>query len=398
MTTPNNRPLYILLPKTTGGYLMQEECCWTSATHATPSLALHLAAELQRQGRNARLLPVDLTNMPPELDGECDAEMIFTWAHGPVLRKLCKSLRGRVRAFHLLANPEGCFEAVSHSGLASETAWPGADHGVSAGVFKVSDPLPLNLLKSRSIVQPFSCVLYQVSTGCKYHCPFCVWQNQFEVRDPEISAIEISNLYYSFVEPRANKSANDVLVLTNEITGRPEWLKTFCSGLPKGMTWTSDINVRNATFDDLQLAHEHGLRRVCMGIEFLTDSMMKKLGKGHTVEEAFHVMTNLKRLGIRYRFSLRAGVGETPVDLDELLDNLRVMADAKPGPLTPDFIRFGPMVEWPGYRWLTNRYKLKELVNLGTECYPRWTLRLAEEVKAGWREIRQFCIEQGWTR
>jgi len=391
------RPVYVLLPMTSGGYLMQEECCWGSNSHATPSLALHVAAEYLRQGRAVRFLPVDPARLPPELDGACDAAMIFTWALAPALHNLIGAIRHRVGSLALIANPERSYKALNESDMVRRLRAEGTPLQVSAGVFRTQAPLPLHLLRDRIVFPSFSRVLYQVSTGCPYRCPYCVWASPFEVRDAALCAREISQLYDTYCHGLSLGDGEEVQVLTNAITGRSDWLATFCAGLPAGMTWISDVNVRDATLEDLELAARSGLTRVCLGIEFLTDAMLKKLNKGHTVERAFQVMVQLEMLGIGYRFSLRSGVGETPADLKELLVNLKAMADAKPGPLRPGSVYCGPMVEWPGYPWLTRRYDASELVNLNTEKYPRLALRLSDEVKAGWRDVIAFCKAQGWA-
>jgi hypothetical protein len=147
---------------------------------------------------------------------------------------------------------------------------------------------------------------------------------------------------------------NNVALHCNEITGDREWLERFCIRIGKKVKWRTEANIRNATFEDLKLAKEHGLQEVTLGVEALDDELLIKTNKGHSVDDAFLVFSWLQKLNIGYRFSLRTNIGETPVHLNGTIEKLKEM---KRLGLSPSGIRIGSIESWPGNsKWKTQEY------------------------------------------
>lgn len=329
--------LIFLVPGIGGWSLQQEECCWQHQSSATPSLALHAIAYLRRTLNLDRVYPCR------PLDSTIGTRaMIFSWIFGEQIEDAAR------QCSVLIANPSSAADAIRER-FPAATVIPARD------VF--DDALPLNFSPLDDWPHTFDRVLYQTTSGCRWRCPYCVWDHELKRRPPELAAAEILALLDRYPVARAG----DVLVLCNEITGCGDWLSRFCGRLKTGTSWRADANVRNAVEADFVLARKHGLAEVTLGIEALDDELLRKLNKGHTVADAFRVFRWLQDLGIRYRFALRQRVGETPEQLERQIDALRQMQGLG---LRPSWITIGPMDHWPGARWQT-------VLQHGSRTYPR---------------------------
>ncbi len=367
-------PMILILPQNPiTGYYMQEECCWSRNSATLGLLALHAAAHVNAVNPAnpvTAIVPWDVSAPPPaEPFG-----LVFSWPFGDELTPLAST------ASLLIANPSGCAPRLA-------ALFPRAVVIPARDVFQRSAPLPFHLLPSR-VWPSFRAASVWFSTGCPWSCPFCVWAAPYAHRAPQALAADISAVIAS--TRNIGQTPSSLLLLGNEISGKPTWLNSLAQHLPPGLKFTADINCRNVTLDDLTTAWNIGLRTTCLGIEFLTDSMLQKLGKGHTVSTAFQAMTWLQELGIAYRFSLRSGVGETPADLAELERNLQTMRALD---LSPDHIYCGSMREWPGHEWLPTGV---ETVNIGSTAFPSLTPRLTQPVKDAWKSTFDTIRSFGW--
>lgn len=338
------------------GSLMQEECCWGQYSTQTPSLALHSITYLRRA------LGADTVYICWPLDATIGRRaMVFSWVFGDLLEAAAR------QCSVLIANPSSAADAIRRR-------FPAATVIPASAVFDPRGPLDYSPLLSWP--HRFDRVLYQTTSGCRWRCPYCVWDHPLQRREPHVAAAEIARLLEIVPEARQR----DVSILCNEITGDPDWLFRFCRALPPGVSWRTDANIRNATRKDFELAKLYGLTEVTLGVEALDDELLRTCHKGHGVEDALRVFRWLQHLGIRYRFALRQRIGETPEQLDRQIVVLGRM-DAEG--LRPAWITIGPMDAWPGSRWAAT-------LSHGSPAYPRHVRPWAEpqeEVVARWRTI-----------
>lgn len=348
--------LVFLVPGSAGWSVQQEECCWEHRSTVTPSLALHAIAHMRR------LLNCDAVDVCRPADAAPgNRAMIFSWIFGEQLEDAAR------QCSVLIANPSSASAAIRER-------FPAARVIPARECFDADGALDFSPLADWP--HSFSHVLYQTTSGCRWRCPYCPWDHPLQRRPPELVAAEILTLLDRYPVAKAH----DVLVLCNEITGCEDWLSRFCDWLRTGVSWRADANVRNAVEADFALAREHGLAEVTLGIEALDDGLLRALNKGHTVADAFRVFRWLQDLGIRYRFSLRQRVGETPAQLDNQLANLqRLRAEG----LRPSHVTIGPLDHWPGDRWQTD-------LQHASRAYPRgvksWGAD-AEAVIERWAQI-----------
>lgn len=391
----------VLLPRTSDGYLQQEECCWGYNSASGPALAFHVAQHLRAidgDKGEVELRPIHLTDDQTVVAGDDDAttqyHLIFSWIFGVELeawirRAMTDDERARL---HLIANPSDSANDLALR-MAAQSI-PVAEISTARRFMLNGSALPWSALPDRHW-RNFRAITVQFSTGCPWRCDFCVWAHGYRLRDPLAVAADVRQLIERVPAAAKNPTGASILLLGNEISGKPAWLQGLCQSLPSGLAWGSDLNVRNTTAEDVLTAARAGLRSACIGIEFLDDAMLTKLRKGHTVQEAFDVMAMLEDRGIRYRFSLRQGVGETPEDLRRLLGNLTTMALQN---RRPERIYIASMVNWPGPKWLpVTNLSEPECYNVGSAAYPRWAMRLPEESLNLWKEITAFCRTRGWA-
>jgi len=391
----------VLLPTVGETWLMQEECCWQLRSVYAPALPLRLASN---QLHAASLEPVALG-----LDDYADAVpwadnygLVYTWRFGaqlePILRELIARGRSTARVWTLLvANPASTAEALRErvDRLGGKDV---VQVTTPAEQFRRQDPLRLELLDDPYVRERCLQVVYALSTGCPWTCRFCHWAGQRrQVRDLYVAVAEMRALLELVPTARSDPSGYGLSVLCNEVTGNEAWLERFClrmAGL--GVAWRTDANVRTLTRRQAELLRLGGCVDVTLGVEFLEDEMLERLGKGHTVDQALAAFGWLEEMGIRYHFSLRSGVGETAVHLERLLANIRrLRAEGH----TPEWVRMGSMVEWPGRPWLDELAPDAERQQVwATGWYPQWEAVLTAEQRVGWAPVLEELKVADWWK
>lgn len=381
----------VLLPRSANGqaFLMQEECCWSASSRSTPNLPLRIAAARMADGCDVAILDMPLDPTHAEIDHLSvydEIRLVHTWALGDELAQLVIDLARRYgHRVNLIANPYGSLGALGSVY---------SDCGRSIGDLDPERRLPISRVPA-SLWREWTRVLYQYATGCFYNCPFCVWQNRLHAKRPEIAADDIAALLQKIPNAFSDDSGDAMFLLGPSVTWSEAWLARLLARMPR-VYWSADINVREivAAPKIIPSLGRSGLRRVCMGIEFLTERLLERLGKGHSVAEAIGAMAQLQANDIRYRFSLRRGIGETLDDMNRLRMNLELMASHG---LSPDHIYLGRMAEWPGVPWIDRLAPGAETENIGTERFTRRAVKITDELKEAWASTHDFCSAQGWT-
>ncbi len=347
-----------------GRILSQEECCWNRASDHVPHLLGQICA--------AYNVPAFYSCLASERIEADHAVLIFSWPFGEELAPLVDRLLENCARVTLVANPP-----TTAAPLQSEFQ---RCQVVPSSRF-TSDLADVDL----PIRRPSFIV--QFASGCPWRCSYCVWDARYRLYDPaQVAATIAKRLQYA-------DSRRPFYLLGNELSGKFEWLSSLAAAMPAGVTFGSDLNVRNTTAADILTARGAGLRKACIGIEFLTDRMLQRLNKGHTVDDALRVMGWLTDAGIGCVFSLRSSVGETPDDLRELSGNLDRMhaLGLKPARL----ICGSPMLAWPGTKW-ANRAHHQPTVNIGSNRFPIAVRLLPDAVKPEWKTIINQCRTYGW--
>jgi len=409
----------VLLPRhATGHYVMQEECCWQWTSDWTPGMTLQNAGRSAAMGQEVKIRDAMLRMPGQRTEGLPPAwryEMAVTWPYGEELWPLVvAAAKASEQPPTWWANPMSTASALQGKVPRGVCRWP-HDH------FSATQPLPLDAV-SEGLWATWKRVLYQLSSGCPWSCKFCHWAGQrLRRRDADLAVVEIAELLRRVPEARTDRGGWSVSLLCNEITGRGErhmaWLTTLLEGLEAmDIRWRTDANVRTMTREQVAMLAAAGCADVTLGIEFLEDGVLRRLGKGHTVEEAFEAMRWLQDAGIKYHFQLRQGVGETEADLAACMMNLLWMREWG---LEPLWVRPGPMVEWPGQGWIAEMVggereaaagreqeheheeegvRKVERVNVGSEGWPRWVIRLTAGQKRGWVKVAERLEAYGWLK
>lgn len=188
-------------------------------------------------------------------------------------------------------------------------------------------------------VEGFSSISLMSSRGCPYNCLFCnsrlFSRGQLRFRSPQNVAQEISLL-----KKRYNVHSfrfNDDLFTFSE-----ERIKEMADALkPLGILYRVFARSNNLTKEATKQLYESGCRHVAIGIESMSEKMLKLFNKRATVQENIEALRNAKAAGLKVRIYLLIGFpGETEKTVKESLDVL----------LNCDFDEFMvyPFIPYPG--------------------------------------------------
>ena len=203
----------------------------------------------------------------------------------------------------------------------------------------------------------YKLAVYQVTRGCPYKCKFCVWggstvtDTTFRRRDPSQVFRDICS-----IRNLANKHKGidklrpiPLYLISSQLTGSLIWLKKFHRLMsPRPYWFQSNVNARELTREKLKLLMEAGMKTTSIGVECLTNRLLKKIGKAHTMEQVYSSVRLLEDSGISYALHLRYGFGEDEHDIDESIHNLKKLKSIMTG--GNGKLDIGPFVYYPGTR------------------------------------------------
>jgi radical SAM superfamily enzyme YgiQ (UPF0313 family) len=164
---------------------------------------------------------------------------------------------------------------------------------------------------------------YISSQGCRFRCTFCadptVYRRAWFGLDPERVGAELARLFQrhryedvSFQDETFFTHASRVAAIAEEILRRDlrfTWMATL----------RADQGVRIGEAA-LAACRQAGLRRVMVGLESGSQSMLDWMKKDVTISQVFETAEKLKRLGIAALFNLIVGFpDEPPESVDETL-------------------------------------------------------------------------------
>jgi len=226
----------------------------------------------------------------------------------------------------------------------------------------------------------------QVADGCPYQCQFCPWHRHvFPYRrwaDPRVSA-------------ELTQRANFPYLICPQITGNREWLAEFirCLGFSSNPFWT-DLNCAHlpAYEDDIRTLAQRGMTLAIVGMEFLVDECLRRIGCSHRVEQAKHMVRLLTELGVRGEYQLRYGHGETIEQIEETTDILLRLADELDISKKLHCLTTGPFYYWfPSD--LSRSLKLTTVEPLG---FPRLMEDVEKDRMDAWLTAYEKLRQAGW--
>ena len=189
------------------------------------------------------------------------------------------------------------------------------------------------------------------SRGCPHKCTFCdraVFGEKFRRRSVENVMAEVEEVLIKF-------GTKEIRFFDDNFTLDKEFCENICKEMRKlrlKIPWTCLTSVKYADFGLFKLMRESGCWQVLFGLESGDDGVLKKLGKGTTVEANRKAVLLARKAGLRVRADFLVGSPwETPSTLRKTVEF------AKSLPL--DFAHFNKFVPYPG----TDIYR--ELVSQG---------------------------------
>lgn len=199
--------------------------------------------------------------------------------------------------------------------------------------------------------------VYQVTRGCPYRCHFCSWggstvtDRTFRRKDPAQVARDICSLRDHANRHRGTDRNRPIplYLLASQMSGSVVWLKKFHRLMsPRPYPFQTNVNAHELTAEKLRLLMESGLRTTSIGVECLTDRLLKKINKPHTFDEVLAAVNLLEGAEISYSLHFRYGFGETETDIEESLENLDELKKVITGNMCR--MDIGPFIYYKGTR------------------------------------------------
>jgi anaerobic magnesium-protoporphyrin IX monomethyl ester cyclase len=186
------------------------------------------------------------------------------------------------------------------------------------------------------------------SRGCPYRCTFCdrsLFGDVYRERSAGSVLREVEEVVGRY-------GAREIRFFDDCLTVNKARLEAICRGLKKikRIPWTCLASVHSVDQDMLHMMRDAGCWQILYGLESGDDGILRRLGKGTTVERNRQAVTWARKAHIRVRADFIVG---TPRETIETLE--RTLAFAKELPI--DFAHFNKFVPFPGtelYRELSD--------------------------------------------
>jgi len=179
--------------------------------------------------------------------------------------------------------------------------------------------------------------------GCPFNCAYCskgVWGTSVRYRSPESVIAEIETCIADF-------GIRDFRFFDDSLAYSKFDLEGFCRQvLDRGLdiSWNCYSRVGDVWDDRLSLMKRAGCYHIKYGIEFGTESSLRRARKSSTLEEARAAVALTKKAGMEAKASFIFGIpGETEEDCEQTL--------AFAIELSPDLASFYPFDLFPGSRF-----------------------------------------------
>jgi radical SAM superfamily enzyme YgiQ (UPF0313 family) len=243
-------------------------------------------------------------------------------------------------------------------------------------------------------------VVLQVTEGCSWNkCSFCsFYQNRpFKIKNPEIFLRHI-HMVKEFMG-KALSARNGIFLgdgnaLCLSFSKLEPVFKLINLEFP-GWDIYSFLDVytgQNHSEKQWSQMHEWGLRRVYIGMETGSDSLLKLLNKPGSTKELMDLVRRLKKTFVAVSVIIMVGIGGKKYREEHRRDTLKALADLPWD--EKDLIYLSPFIEQPGTGYVLQREEEK-LIPLSEEETEEEIRLLAEElrmtgVKVGRYDIRDF--------
>jgi radical SAM superfamily enzyme YgiQ (UPF0313 family) len=197
----------------------------------------------------------------------------------------------------------------------------------------------IDLASYHRLVEGLPALSIITSRGCPYKCTFCnsrvFERGQVRFRSPENVAKEITFLKNKY-GIKAYRFNDDLFAFSEQR------VIEMCNALkPLNILYRIFVRADRLTTKVAKLLYDSGCRHVSIGIETMSEKMLKLLNKGTTVQTNINSLVNAKKAGLKTRIYLLIGyLGETDDTVQESLDIL----------LQCDFDEFCvyPFIPYPG--------------------------------------------------
>ena len=181
--------------------------------------------------------------------------------------------------------------------------------------------------------------------GCPNQCAFCNQKAVTGVSEPDPESIDrVVKDYLGWSKPREKVEVSffggSFTAIDRELM--MSYIKKGRELLEKGVVHTLRCSTRPDAIDDQvsEILKDNGFETVEIGAQSLSDNLLQKMGRGHSVADVFKAVSMLKKYGIKAGAQFITGYPyETASDAQKTISEL--------SELRPDFIRIYPFVPLP---------------------------------------------------
>lgn len=342
---------FVSLPKIDNGHILCEDCCGNSSgARVLPGLILSCASAARSGGLDVSFIDLSIDSADLSLYDYVVYGKPWLY-HDKIDDVMSKITTEKQRV--VIAIPSGYKNEYESSECKSARIVVENYEQYIAGLFGVrtsefSETSTDYTLIPTNYWRKYKSAIYQVTRGCSYRCKFCAWggstvtSKRFVFRQPSVVARDINEIR------ELSTKRLSLSLLCSQLTSRTGWLIEFAELMKDDpYPYSSNVNLAEVTQEKLELLKMSGCISVTAGLEGLSDSVLRRIGKGFTLQTALNSISMLATSGLSFRLHYRFGFGESIDDIKEQTENLFLLRKALGNDVTK-VLSVGPLIHYKG--------------------------------------------------
>lgn len=193
------------------------------------------------------------------------------------------------------------------------------------------------MAKKKQLIIP----IFIPQEGCSHQCVFC---NQSKITGKEKlpDANEVSGTVHAYLKTWKGTGIKEIAFYGGSFTGLDEniqegFLSVAYGFIKDGLIDSIRISTRPdyVTYEGLALLKKYGVRTIELGVQSMSDEVLRLSGRGHKAQDTTFAVMLLKKHGFKTGLQLMPGL---PGDTSDTI----LFTAAKAAELQPDFVRIYP--------------------------------------------------------
>ncbi|MCR4842318.1 MAG: radical SAM protein [Eubacterium sp.] len=178
-------------------------------------------------------------------------------------------------------------------------------------------------------------LIVQITVGCSHNgCTFCNMykDKQFHIHtlDQVLADLNEARLLYNYVDRMFLADGDALIYKTEDLVTILDTIRELFPECERITSYATPRSLLLKTPEELSLIREHGLEMLYMGLESGSDTILKRVNKGHTSAEIVEAGRKAKAAGFTLSVTILSGLGGEELWKEHAVETGKAVSLMKP--------------------------------------------------------------------